>query len=162
VSQFYDTWQTPLGAFAVAVNGAGAVVATAFGGVAELSRMRGVRELTLAPERARAARAQIDEYFAGERECFDLPLAANGTPFQLRVWDALKTIAYGETRGYGWLAQQVGSGPRAVGGANASNPISVIVPCHRVIGADGSLTGFGWGVDVKRALIALEKRTKVS
>jgi hypothetical protein len=81
MSQFFDTWQTPLGAFAVAVNGAGAVVATAFGGGAELSRMRGVGELTPAPGRARAARAQIEQYFAGERECFDLPLAANGTPF---------------------------------------------------------------------------------
>lgn len=101
---------------------------------------------------------QLREYFAGERHEFDLPLAPRGTPFQLRVWEALRTIGYGETRSYGQIAAQVGApgASRAVGLANGRNPIAVIVPCHRVIGADGSLTGYGGGMDRKRTLLELE------
>jgi methylated-DNA-[protein]-cysteine S-methyltransferase len=106
---------------------------------------------------ARAAR-QLGEYFAGERTSFDLPLAAQGTAFQQRVWDALRTIPYGATASYGEIAAQVGSpgASRAVGLANGRNPISIVVPCHRVIGADGSLTGYGGGLPAKRALLDLE------
>jgi methylated-DNA-[protein]-cysteine S-methyltransferase len=111
-------------------------------------------------KRPAASLKQVREYFEGKRNDFDLPLSADGTPFQRRVWDALCTIPHGETRSYGWLAKQVGSSPRAVGGANGSNPISLIVPCHRVIGADGSLTGFGWGVDVKKNLLDFESQQK--
>ncbi|HWK25539.1 MAG TPA: methylated-DNA--[protein]-cysteine S-methyltransferase [Solirubrobacter sp.] len=100
---------------------------------------------------------QLDEYFAGERTAFDLPLAPQGTPFELTVWEALQRIPYGETCSYGALAHEVGSVARAVGGANGRNPISIIVPCHRVIGADGSLTGYGGGLDIKRALLDLEQ-----
>lgn len=102
---------------------------------------------------------QLDEYFAGKRREFSIPLKTHGTAFQERVWGALRSIPYGETRTYGQIAAQVGNSKasRAVGGANHNNPILILTPCHRVIGADGSLTGFGGGLDVKEALLALEK-----
>lgn len=106
-----------------------------------------------------AARAQLAEYFAGERRAFDLELEMAGTPFQQRVWEELRTIPYGETMSYGELAARIGKSPaasRAVGLANGRNPISVIVPCHRVIGANGALTGFGGGMERKRLLLDLE------
>jgi methylated-DNA-[protein]-cysteine S-methyltransferase len=101
---------------------------------------------------------QLSEYFCGTRRTFELPLAPAGTPFQLAVWQALRAIPYGETLSYGELAQRLGraGGARAVGLANGANPLPIIVPCHRVIGADGSLTGFGGGLDIKRALLSLE------
>jgi methylated-DNA-[protein]-cysteine S-methyltransferase len=104
------------------------------------------------------AAAQLGEYFAGRRRDFDLALAMGGTPFQRRVWEELRAIPYGDTISYGELARRIGrpSAVRAVGGANRRNPIAVIVPCHRVIGADGTLTGFGGGIDRKRALLDLE------
>ena len=102
---------------------------------------------------------QLESYFAGERTEFDLELELLGTPFQRSVWAALLTIPYGETRSYGEIAAQIGSPGafRAVGLANGHNPIGIIVPCHRVIGSNGSLTGYGGGLDRKRALLALEK-----
>lgn len=111
-------------------------------------------------ERFRAARRQFGEYFAGDRHTFDLPLNPAGTPFQLQVWDALRTIPYGEVRSYRDIAEQIGrpTASRAVGMANGRNPISVIVPCHRVIGASGSLTGYGGGLERKRSLLDLEKQ----
>jgi len=104
--------------------------------------------------------AQLQEYFAGRRRTFDLPLAPTGTAFQRAVWRALEDIPYGRTESYGTLADRVGRprAVRAVGAANGRNPISIIVPCHRVIGADGSLTGYGGGLDAKRFLLALEAR----
>ena len=106
----------------------------------------------------RVAMRQLDEYFAGERRRFDLPLAPRGTEFQRRVWRALTEIPYGKTTSYGELARHIGkpSASRAVGLANGANPLPIIVPCHRVIGADGSLTGFGGGLPIKRKLLALE------
>jgi methylated-DNA-[protein]-cysteine S-methyltransferase len=103
-------------------------------------------------------RAQLDDYFSGRRTDFEVPLTLGGSPFQRRVWRALQDIPYGETITYGEQARRVGvpSAPRAVGAANGRNPICVIVPCHRVIGADGSLTGYGGGVERKRALLELE------
>jgi methylated-DNA-[protein]-cysteine S-methyltransferase len=105
-------------------------------------------------------RAQLEEYFRGERMSFDLPLQFEGTPFQTRVWRALRDIPFGQTMSYGALARRIGkiNGSRAVGAANGQNPIAVIVPCHRVIGADGSLTGFGGGLPRKRWLLAHEGR----
>lgn len=106
--------------------------------------------------------SQLDEYFAGERLDFDLPLDPVGTEFQLRAWDALRLIPYGETRTYGEQARRIGSptAVRAVGAANGRNPISIIVPCHRVVGSDGSLTGFGGGLDAKRYLLDLEAKAQ--
>lgn len=104
-----------------------------------------------------AAEAQLREYFAGARRTFDLPLAPHGTAFQQRVWMALRAIPYGETCTYGELAA-IGSpnASRAVGMANHRNPIPIIIPCHRVIGANGTLTGYAGGLEVKRKLLALE------
>lgn len=103
-------------------------------------------------------RTQLGEYFAGARTEFDLPLSATGTAFQQSVWAALNAIPYGETRTYAEQATHIGSpkAVRAVGAANGRNPISIIVPCHRVIGADGSLTGYGGGMDAKRWLLGHE------
>ena len=101
---------------------------------------------------------QLQEYFEGERKSFSLPLDFRGTDFQKKVWEALLTIPYGETRSYAQIAEQVGSSKavRAVGAANGKNPISIIAPCHRVIGSNGELTGFAGGLAAKTLLLALE------
>jgi methylated-DNA-[protein]-cysteine S-methyltransferase len=103
-------------------------------------------------------RHQLAEYFAGERKDFDLPLSLEGTEFQVAVLEALQEIPYGETRSYGAVAKQIGrpKAVRAVGAANGRNPIPIIVPCHRVIGSTGDLTGFGGGLDTKAELLRLE------
>jgi methylated-DNA-[protein]-cysteine S-methyltransferase len=108
-----------------------------------------------------AAAAQLSAYFAGQLTEFDLPLAPSGTQFQQRVWAALQQIPYGRTWSYGELARQIGSpaASRAVGLANGKNPIALVIPCHRVIGSDGSLTGYGGGLDRKRFLLDLETGT---
>lgn len=105
------------------------------------------------------ARMELLEYAEGRRKEFDLPLAPAGTPFQKKVWEALRTIPYGETRSYKQIAEQVGNpkGCRAVGMANHRNPIGIIIPCHRVVGADGSLTGYAGGLDRKKKLLELEQ-----
>ena len=105
-----------------------------------------------------AAAAQLREYFDGSRRAFDLPLDLEGTPFQRRAWLALAEIPYGETRSYGEQARRLGMSraARAVGAANGANPVPIVLPCHRLVGADGSLTGFGGGLDVKRRLLELE------
>jgi methylated-DNA-[protein]-cysteine S-methyltransferase len=99
---------------------------------------------------------QLDEYFDGTRTEFDLPIRFIGTPFQVRAWQALQHIPYGETISYKKQAERVGSVPRAVGLANGQNPIAIIVPCHRVIGADGHLVGYGGGLNLKKALLNFE------
>ena len=106
----------------------------------------------------RITRAQLDEYFAGKRRDFDLPLAPRGTDFQRNVWQTLATIPYGATISYAQLATRVGkpTAMRAVGAANGRNPLPIVLPCHRVIGADGSLTGFGGGLPTKEFLLKLE------
>lgn len=104
------------------------------------------------------AARQLAAYFAGELRTFDLPLRPSGTPFQLTVWGALRRIPYGETVSYGELARSIGrpTAARAVGSANHRNPLPIVVPCHRVIGADGTLTGYAGGLGVKSALLAIE------
>lgn len=101
---------------------------------------------------------QLNEYFSGRRTEFALKLDVDGTPFQRRVWNALRTIPFGETRSYGDIAKQIGNpgAMRAVGAANGRNPVSIVVPCHRVIGSNGKLTGFGGGLDAKSFLLSLE------
>ena len=113
------------------------------------------------PAPIRLAKQQLQEYFAGARSTFDVPLALNpGTPFRRRVWRELQRIPYGETISYGELARRIGqpTASRAVGGANHHNPIAIIVPCHRVIGTDGTLVGYGGGLPTKERLLAHEQR----
>jgi methylated-DNA-[protein]-cysteine S-methyltransferase len=101
---------------------------------------------------------QLQEYFDGARMCFDLPLDIEGTPFQLAVWNELKRIPYGETRTYGEIARCLGKpgAARAVGMANHDNPLAIVIPCHRVVGSDGSLTGYAGGLDLKKKLLEIE------
>jgi methylated-DNA-[protein]-cysteine S-methyltransferase len=105
---------------------------------------------------------QLEEYFAGRRTEFDLPLVPQGTGFQMTVWRHLRDIPYGETISYGELARRVGNpkASRAVGSANGSNPLPIVIPCHRVIGSSGKMTGFGGGIPVKEALLALESKQR--
>ena len=105
---------------------------------------------------------QLFEYFAGKRDEFDLPLAPEGTEFQQEVWRAVAAIPYGETRSYGDIARQIGRADavRAVGAANGQNPLPIVIPCHRVIGSDGRLTGYGGGLPLKKSLLELESRQR--
>ncbi len=118
------------------------------------------REWTREDAPFRDAVRQLRAYFAGELKKFDLTLAPEGTPFQLCVWEKLREIPYGETISYGELARRIGrpQAARAVGLANGANPIAIIIPCHRVIGANGTLTGYGGGLPIKKKLLALESR----
>lgn len=149
--------ETPLGTFIGAVDGTGAVVALDFEREGRIARLPDVRE---DEERLAPLARALERYFAGKLRAFDFALAAQGTPFQKRVWAELVRIPYGATIGYAELARRIGSprAVRAVGGANGANPIPILVPCHRVIGSDGSLTGFGGGIARKRALLELEAR----
>jgi len=117
------------------------------------------RDWVADPAPFRSVIAQLADYFARRRRAFDLPLGPQGTEFQQSVWQALTRIPYGETLSYGELARRIGNprASRAVGLANGANPLPIVVPCHRVIGANGSLTGFGGGLDIKRKLLALER-----
>jgi methylated-DNA-[protein]-cysteine S-methyltransferase len=154
---YYSVFTTSGGRFSVAVNDAGSVVATAFGGRDALrSRIKGTH---LSPDNRRtdAAKKQVTAWLKGKRRDFSVRLSPAGTPFQKKVWAALRRIPYGQTRSYGDVARMVDSSPRAVGRANATNPICLIVPCHRVIGSDGSLTGYAFGENTKRRLLTLER-----
>ncbi|MDO4300124.1 MAG: methylated-DNA--[protein]-cysteine S-methyltransferase [Clostridia bacterium] len=113
-------------------------------------------------ELSERAYTELNEYFEGKRKSFDLPIKAEGTEFQINVWKELTEIPYGETISYGELARRIGNpkASRAVGGANNKNPIIIVIPCHRVIGANGSLVGYGGGIEVKRYLLDLEKNFK--
>ncbi|MBE0619421.1 MAG: methylated-DNA--[protein]-cysteine S-methyltransferase [Burkholderiales bacterium] len=106
----------------------------------------------------RQTQRELSEYFAGERKCFEVALAPEGTPFQRSVWKAISTVGFGQTISYSELARRAGcpGSARAAGAATGRNPIGVIVPCHRIVGADGSLTGYAGGLPIKRALLALE------
>jgi methylated-DNA-[protein]-cysteine S-methyltransferase len=158
VTHLFDTFSTVLGPFSVAVDESGAITATAFGHQARLAARLKSARLRRDPSAVAAAREQLGAYFAGDLHRFTLALAPSGTVFQQRVWAALRTIPYGAVRTYGGLAAQLGQAgaARAIGRANATNPICVIVPCHRVIGADGSLTGFAFGETCKRRLLEIE------
>ncbi len=151
----YTIFEGPEGPLLLAIDAAGRVVRVHF--------VAGRPPVEPGWERDDAAlatvTAQLDEYFAGTRHEFDLELAPEGTPFQLAVWEQLRRIPYGETISYGELAQRVErpGAARAVGAANGQNPIAIIVPCHRVVGADGSLTGFGGGLVWKQRLLDLEQ-----
>jgi methylated-DNA-[protein]-cysteine S-methyltransferase len=143
------TFATPLGTLSATLDERGKLWELLF--VDERSRE--------APKELARVREQLDAYFAGRRIGFDLELAERGTPFQRDVWRALAAIPHGETTTYAELARRIGrpKAVRAVGAANGANPWAIVVPCHRVIGADGSLTGYAGGLERKRALLALER-----
>jgi methylated-DNA-[protein]-cysteine S-methyltransferase len=149
---FVATLETPIGPLTATVDAAGRLARLAFPGE------RPFEAAAEDPERCAPVFTQLAEYLAGARRKLTVPLAARGTPFQHRVWDELRRIPYGTTISYRELATRVGNPAacRAVARANATNPVPIIVPCHRVIGADGSLTGYGGGIDRKRFLLALE------
>jgi len=144
------TKDTPIGPVTITEED-GAIVALDFGG--------GAGETAPTPLLERAF-GELEEYFAGTRKTFDLPLNPRGTPFQRKVWEALRAIPYGETRSYRDIAVAAGcpKGFRAVGMANNRNPIAIFIPCHRVIGSDGSLVGYGGGLPIKQFLLDLERR----
>lgn len=154
------TFDTPCGPFSVAVTAAGQVVATAFG---ELTVLR-----SRLPEKCNPigdtlgltapVQREVNEYFSGRRRVFSVAIEAEGTSFQKRVWAELAAIPFGQTRSYGQLATALGQSgaSRAVGRANAANPLALLVPCHRVIGADGALGGFAFGVPIKQHLLTHE------
>ena len=152
----YATLESPLGPVLVAADD---------DGLRQISFLAGTRAVTPPADWVRdegalaAALAQLRAYFAGRRQAFDLPLAARGTAFQQRVWRALCEIPYGQTISYGTLARRIGqpSASRAVGAANGRNPLPIVVPCHRVIGSTGRLTGFAGGLHLKEGLLALEQ-----
>jgi methylated-DNA-[protein]-cysteine S-methyltransferase len=158
MNQFYDTFSTPAGDFSIAVDANGSVIATAFGGETKLRERFDPDNLVRDPARLDAARREVTEYFAGTRNHFTLTATPSGTDFQKTVWSALQRIPFGESRSYGQLAAELGrpGAARAVGRANATNPIALIIPCHRVIGSNGALTGFAFGEDIKRQLLAHE------
>ena len=141
--------ETPIGRLKLCADGDG-LCALRFAATGE--------EMDAAPVLLQAER-ELEEYFAGRRTAFSVPLSMHGTPFQLRVWRALTEIPYGETLSYGELARRIGNPKacRAVGMANHVNPLPVFVPCHRVVGANGGLTGYAGGLDIKRLLLELER-----
>lgn len=165
MTYYITTVESPCGPLLCVVDEAGAVVRIEFSGkdgrdsqrMTERLRDRGI-EVIEDPGRTAEVRRQLEEYFAGRRCEFDLLLSPQGTPFELAVWEELKKIPFGETRSYGEIAAALGrpGSARAVGRANGANPIPIVVPCHRVIGADGSLTGFGGGLEAKSRLLEIE------
>lgn len=146
---------TPIGPLFVALDEEGALVRLEFGAEPRLAHRD---EIEWNDARCGAVREQLIEYFEGRRTRFDIRLNIRGTDFQKRVWSALLSIPYGETTTYGDIARRIGNekAVRAVGLANGSNPIAIVVPCHRVIGSNGSLTGYGGGLPIKERLLALE------
>lgn len=135
------------------------------GGAVTALKMAGKEAEGKAPEGlALKVFRELDEYFQGRRKTFDIPYRTHGTAFQEKVWAALREIPYGETRSYRDIAEAIGhpKAYRAVGMANNANPLFIIIPCHRVIGADGSLTGYGGGLPMKKALLMLEKKQGIS
>jgi methylated-DNA-[protein]-cysteine S-methyltransferase len=152
-TQFLDYWNSPLGCLALRASSIG------------LTSINFVSEHTLptfANNYIESAKTQLEEYFLGKRQVFNLSLDSTGTEFQQLVWQALLSIPFGETRSYRDIAKAIDrpKAVRAVGAANGRNPFTIVVPCHRVIGANGTLTGYAWGVDIKARLLAHELQYK--
>lgn len=156
------TFSSPLGEIFIAADGE-AVCGAWFTG--QKYDRAGLRDMVLTgPENSpalSAALAWLTEYFRGKEPKIKVKLRPEGTPFQKRVWEELLTIPYGESLSYGELAKRLGSSPRAVGSAVGRNPISLLIPCHRVLGSDGSLTGYAGGVERKKFLLEKEKNSKL-
>lgn len=151
MTKYTDDFESRIGTVGIVVDASGAVAKLRFGSVAEEGGER---------SRVRCAHVieQLREYFSGDRKEFALTLAPEGTEFQKRVWKELESIPYGETMSYGEVAKRIGNGKaiRAVGRANGANPVPIVVPCHRVIGADGKLVGYAGGMEIKMALLEIE------
>ena len=163
-------FESPIGPMTIAVDDAGAVTEIRFGVVKGIGVAPAILPATASGENrvedagriagaTREVIRQLEEYFRGARRDFELTLAPRGTEFQLACWSELQRIAYGSTISYAELARRIGkpSAVRAVGAANGANPIPIIIPCHRVIGANGTLVGYGGGLHIKRALLAIEQ-----
>lgn len=152
MNTYYNVIDTPIGKLTTFVNEGGSVVSVHFGEADPEGAKR-------SPDKTRIVDEQLRQYFHGERQDFELDLAPRGSEFQHQVWKLLKDIPFGETRSYGQLANQLGNqgASRAVGRANATNQIAIIVPCHRVIGANGTLTGYAGGLSMKEKLLAFEQ-----
>jgi methylated-DNA-[protein]-cysteine S-methyltransferase len=153
---FRSTFETPIGVLQLAVNGDGTLVE-----ILLPNRTPAAQSATASSAASlgmRTACDQLHEYFLGKRRVFDLRLEPTGTPFEQQVWAALLAVPYGTTTSYGTISTRLGlvNGARAVGRANGANPIPIVIPCHRVIGSEGSLTGYGGGLALKRALLELE------
>ena len=165
---YLDTAETPAGPLAFAVNEDGALLRAHFEESANDSNIEdelladGYDEFVQDSTRTARLRQEISEYYSGERREFTVKLAASGTPWQMKVWEALRRIPFGETRSYAQVADMIGrpGAARAVGGANGCNRVPLVVPCHRVIAADGSLGGFSGGLHLKEKLLEHEQRTK--
>lgn len=153
---YYDYLDSPIGKLLLTSDGN---ALTSIGFPRGKAKRRHLPHWTHRPTLFTAVRDQLMAYFQGELQVFDLPLAPAGTTFQQAVWDALLSIPYGETTSYGELARQIGKprASRAVGAANGRNPIPIIIPCHRVIGMNGKLVGFGGGLETKKRLLAIEQ-----
>lgn len=160
---FYKFMDSPVGKLKLVASDKGLVAILWENDSPRRVRLEDLAEDANHPMLAQAAQ-QLQEYFAGKRKSFSMPLDMRGTRFQKDVWQALQAIPFGETRTYGDLAKQLGNpaATRAVGAANGRNPVSIVVPCHRVIGASGKLTGFAGGLGVKAQLLGLEGGLKAS
>jgi len=157
MSSFYTSVSSPIGSLLLAADGAGLrEIRFSKNGIPAFPQPGWIEDSSAFAEPVRQLRA----YFAGDLETFDLPLSPQGTPFQQGVWKELCKIPYGETISYGQLAARIGNpnASRAVGLANGSNPSPIVIPCHRVIGSNGKLTGYGGGLPIKEKLLALERR----
>jgi methylated-DNA-[protein]-cysteine S-methyltransferase len=154
MNTYAHTLDSPIGPLTLVVNADGALTHILF------AHQPPPAHVTWDAERCAAAATQLREYFDGRRTDFDLPLAPAGSDFQRTVWDALRTLEHGEVVDYGGLGTRIGrpGAARAVGRANATNPIPIVIPCHRVIGANGTLTGYAGGLDAKQVLLRLEGR----
>jgi len=155
MTEFWDRLATPIGGLRVTVDATGAVVAVSFDAD---TPTKTVPDSIHDPSRCAAVTRQLQEYLAGERTAFDLEVRPAGTAFQRRVWRTVGEIPFGRTATYGQIADLLGDprAVRAVGNANGANPVPILIPCHRVVGADGSLVGYGGGLHIKRALLVLE------
>ncbi len=151
-------YSSPVGPLILGADDSGRLSRVAFGGVDHASGPTAAPADTAARATLEDTARQLDEYFAGTRQTFDVELALRGTEFQRAVWEALVQIPYGATASYGDIARAIGrpNAVRAVGQANGRNPVAIVVPCHRVIGSNNGLTGYGGGIDRKRYLLALE------
>lgn len=154
---YYDLYESPRGQMLLVANGVG-LSGVYFDGQKYFPKAASDWRRDARHEPLRQAKQELSEYFGGERKRFETALAPEGTPFQRSVWKAISTVGFGETITYSELARRAGfpGSARAAGAATGRNPISIIVPCHRIVGSNGSLTGYAGGLDRKRALLALE------